>query len=475
MLSNTPYLQIRKALDGGELTCAQLLDHYLTNIHAKNDALNAFLSVYEEEARNQAKIIDEKLKQGVAGKLAGLVVGIKDVLCYKGHPLSMGSKILENFESQFTATCVERLISEDAIIIGRNNCDEFAMGSSSENSAYGVVKNAHDQSKVPGGSSGGSAVAVQADMCAVSLGTDTGGSVRQPASFCGIVGFKPTYSRISRYGLASYASSFDCIGIFANAIEDVALVLEVMAGEDDFDSTVSQRPVENYSTFAPIDGATTIATFNEAYDSGVQLEVKEAVKNLLTDLKSDHDITNVNFPLLNYALATYYILTTAEASSNLSRYDGVKFGHRVTDPKDLEDMYKRSRTEGFGMEVLKRILLGTFVLSASYHDAFYTKAQKARRMIKQEMEKIFVTSDFIILPTAPTTAFELNAKTKDPLEMYLADLLTVPASIGGFPALSIPIGKDQNGMSIGLQIIANTFEETKLLSFAKHIQDKYSL
>ncbi|MFT6855783.1 MAG: aspartyl-tRNA(Asn)/glutamyl-tRNA(Gln) amidotransferase subunit A [Cyclobacteriaceae bacterium] len=472
MLSNTPYLKIRKALDEGELSCAQLLDHYLTNIHNKNPELNALLSVYEEEAKVRAQVIDEKLKLGTAGKLAGLVVSIKDVLCYKNHPLSMGSKILENFESQFSATCVERLLAEDAIIIGRNNCDEFAMGSSSENSAYGVVRNADDTNRVPGGSSGGSAVSVQADMCAVSLGTDTGGSVRQPASFCGIVGFKPTYSRISRYGLASYASSFDAIGIFANSVEDTALVLEIIAGEDDFDSTVSQKPVENYSKFEKNIGEYTIATFNEAYEHGMQHEVKEHVQSLLEGLKTQHKVESIDFPLLNYALATYYILTTAEASSNLSRYDGVKFGHRVANPKDLEDMYKRSRTEGFGKEVLKRILLGTFVLSASYLDAFYTKAQKSRRMIKQEMEKIFEKSDFIILPTAPTTAFELNAKTQDPLEMYLADLLTVPASIGGFPAISIPIGKDKNGMSIGLQIVANTFEETKLLSFAKSIQDK---
>ncbi|MEP0368749.1 MAG: Asp-tRNA(Asn)/Glu-tRNA(Gln) amidotransferase subunit GatA [Cyclobacteriaceae bacterium] len=471
MQANSSFHQLRKEIDGGNLTCVDIVRHYLDNINSKNPELNAFLTIYDQEALDQAAAIDQKIANNSAGRLAGMVVGLKDVLCYQDHPLNCGSKILGDFESQFSATCVERLLAEDAIVIGRNNCDEFAMGSSCENSAFGPVKNADNTNRVPGGSSGGSAVAVQADMCAISLGTDTGGSVRQPASFCDVVGFKPTYSRISRHGLAAYASTFDTIGIFSNTIEDAALVLEIIAGEDTHDSTVSTEEVKPYSQILDFEGKVKIAYLKETMESdAIKPEVKEAVIKVGEELKSEgHQVDEVSFPLMEYALPTYYILTTAEASSNLSRYDGVKYGYRVENPENLEAMYKKTRTQGFGPEVFRRIMLGTFVLSASYHDAYYIKAQKVRRLIKNKLEELFESYDFVVLPTAPSTAFELGSKTSDPMEMYLADLFTVQASVAGAPAISIPVAKDSDGMSIGLQVISKVFTEDKLLAFSKYL------
>lgn len=370
---------IQQELQDGSFTCTQLVEQYLENIRQKAD-LNAFLEVYDQEALQQAQVVDQKIAENKAGKLAGLVIGIKDVLCHKDHPLQCSSKILEGFQSQFTATAVQRLLEEDAIIIGRQNCDEFAMGSSNENSAFGVVRNAANPGHVPGGSSGGSAVAVQANMCLVSLGTDTGGSVRQPAAFCGVVGLKPSYGRISRYGLAAYASSFDCIGIFGKNIADVAQVLEIMAGEDEYDTTVSKKAVPAYSKALNFAGKAKIAYLKETLESpGLHPEVKLATEKKLAFLKAQgHSVEAVDFPLLAYILPTYYILTTAEASSNLARYDGVRYGFRSPNNEDLVKMYKQTRTEGFGAEVKRRILLGTFVLSASYYDAYYTKAQRVR-------------------------------------------------------------------------------------------------
>lgn len=471
MPANLSFFQSRERLHAGKTTCQEIVRACLANIHSKNDKLNAFLSVYEQEALERAKGVDQKIQRGKAGKLAGMVVGIKDVLCYRDHPLQCGSRILDGFHSQFTATAVQRLLDEDAIIIGRNNCDEFAMGSSCENSAFGPVINADGQNRVPGGSSGGSAVAVQSGMCTVALGTDTGGSVRQPASFCGIIGMKPTYSRISRHGLAAYASTFDTIGIFSNSIEDSALVLEVIAGKDDYDSTVSRQLVEEYTTDLDIRSSYKVAYLKECIENdAIQEEVKQSVLDIVSQLQSlGHAVEEVSFPLMEYALPTYYILTTAEASSNLSRYDGVRYGYRTPAPSNLEEMFKKTRTEGFGEEVLRRILLGTAVLSSSYHDAYYTKAQKVRRLIQKSLNRLLDDYDFIILPTAPTTAFELGSKTANPMEMYLADLFTVQASVAGVPAISVPVGRDQDGMSIGLQIISRAFSEQKLFGFARHI------
>lgn len=472
-----PYATFRDVqhdLRRGDITCKDLVAYYLDNIHA-NVHLNAFLSVYEDEARSKAAEIDQKIKNGCAGRLAGLVIGIKDVFAYQDHPLQASSKILNGFKSQYNATVVQRLLDEDAIIIGRQNCDEFAMGSSNENSAFGPALNAADPSRVPGGSSGGSAVAVQADMCHVSLGSDTGGSVRQPAAFCGIVGLKPTYSRISRHGLIAYGSSFDCVGIFGKSVEDVALVLEVIAGPDEFDSTVSHEKVPSYASACtlPIEKKYRVAYLREIDESeGLQPEIKNAITRSLEQLRqSGHFVQVIDFPLQEYVLPTYYILATAEASSNLSRFDGVRYGHRTNIPGDLLDMYKKSRSEGFGKEVQRRILLGTFVLSASYYDAYYTKAQKVRRIIREKTKEILREFDFIVMPITPTTAFKLGDHSENPIEMYLADLFSVQANVAGVPAIAIPCGKDNSGLPIGMQIIADDFEESKLLHFSNALKN----
>ncbi len=462
--------EIKKSLDNKETSCQAIVNHYLSNIKEKVH-LNAFLEIFEESALAQAKNVDEKIKSGKAGKLAGMVIGIKDVLCYEGHVSTASSKILQNFESQFTATAVQRLIDEDAVIIGRLNCDEFGMGSSNENSAYGKVLNAIDESRVPGGSSGGSAVAVQANLCTVSLGTDTGGSVRQPAAFTGLVGIKPTYSRVSRWGLIAYASSFDTIGVFSRNVRDNAVVLETIAGADNQDSTVSKKAVPHYSELLHFDKRVKIAYLKETVESpALQKEIKEQTLNALDLLKNEgHQVEEVNFPLLKYILPTYYILTTAEASSNLSRFDGVKYGYRTPNAHNLESMYKLTRSEGFGEEVKRRIMLGTFVLSASYYDAYFTKAQKVRRLIKEFTEDLLNKFDYILLPTTPTTAFKFGEHSNDPVAMYLEDLYTVQASVSGVPALSIPIGKDEKDLPIGLQIMANSFKEAELYAFANYL------
>ena len=461
------FCDIQKDLKEGTLTCIERVQYHLDNI-ARKQHLNAFLSVYAEEALTRASEIDNKIKTGTAGKLAGLVVGLKDVLAYKDHPLQAGSKILDGFISQFNATAVQRLLNEDAIIIGRQNCDEFAMGSSNENSAFGPVLNDADNSRVPGGSSGGSAVAVMADMCQVSLGSDTGGSVRQPAAFCGVIGLKPTYSRISRYGLVAYGSSFDCVGIFSKSLDDIALVLGVIAGPDQYDSTVSQNPVPDYS-ITENNKKYKIAYIRETLESpALQKEIKQAITSKIANLKSEgHTVEAIDFPLLEYVLPTYYILATAEASSNLSRFDGIRYGHRSKDISDLQSLYRKTRAEGFGKEVQRRILLGNFVLSSSYYDAYYTKAQKVRRLIRDKTKEVFKDYNFIIMPTTPTTAFRLGELTDNPLEMYLADLFSVQANVAGIPGISLPCGNDEKGLPIGLQVIADDFKELDLFQFSK--------
>ncbi len=469
MKTYATFREIQHDLQRGAITSIELVRHHLDNIRKKAH-LNAFLSVYEEEALLQAAAVDKKIKEGNAGKLAGLVVGLKDVLAYKDHPLQGASRVLDGFISQFNGTAVQRLLDEDAIIIGRQNCDEFAMGSSNENSAFGPVLNDADNTRVPGGSSGGSAVAVQADMCQVSIGSDTGGSVRQPAAFCGLVGLKPTYSRISRYGLAAYASSFDCIGIFGKSVEDVALVLEVIAGADDVDSTVSQQPVPSYSAeLTASNGKPYKVAYVREIDGGkgLQPEIRDAIVAKLDQLRAaGHSVEVIDFPLQEYVLPTYYILATAEASSNLSRYDGVRYGYRSAGATDLSSLYKKSRSEGFGKEVQRRILLGTFVLSASYYDAYYTKAQKVRRIIREKTKELLRQYDFIVMPITPTTAFKLGEHTDNPLEMYLADLFSVQANVAGVPAIAVPCGNDNQGLPMGLQVIADDFEESKLLHFS---------
>lgn len=463
--------QVREDIGKGAISCAELTNNYIQKI--KESDLNAFLEVFEESAVEQAELVDEKINKGTAGRLAGMVIGLKDNICYKGHKVSSSSKILEGFESVYNSTVVERLLAEDAIIIGRLNCDEMAMGSSNENSAYGNVLNPVQKDKVPGGSSGGSAAAVKAKLCLAALGSDTGGSIRQPASFCGVVGYKPTYGRVSRYGLLAYASSFDQIGPLTNTVEDAALITEIISGGDEFDSTCSQKPVENYTEKleSSKNERYKIAYIKDCLEmEGVDDEIKQSTLRLIEKLKSEgHEVEAVEFPLLEYLVPNYYVLTTAEASSNLARYDGVHFGYRSESAEDVETTYVQSRSEGFGEEVQRRIMLGTFVLSAGYYDAYYTKGLRVRNIIKQKTEAIFSDFDFILTPTTPSTAFGIGENVDDPITMYLQDIFTVHANLAGVPAVSLPLGEHSNGLPYGIQVMASSFQDAKLFEFSNQL------
>jgi aspartyl-tRNA(Asn)/glutamyl-tRNA(Gln) amidotransferase subunit A len=465
--------QYHTALQNGNTTCVTAVEFYLQQIE-KQSNLNAFVQVFTADALAKAAALDAQRLQHPTkplGKLHGVVVSIKDVICYKGHTITAASAMLHNYTSLYNATAVQRLLDQDAIIIGINNCDEFAMGSGSENSIYGVIKNAANTSKVPGGSSGGSAVAVQAHMCMVSLGSDTGGSVRQPADFCGIVGYKPTYGGISRHGLIAYASSFDQIGILAHSITDVSAVLAVISGPDEYDTTALQQKIEplpatsNNKTYK-------IAYFNQAlHNTALDSEIATATFQKIEELKSKgHSVEAIDFPLMDYLVPTYYVLTTAEASSNLNRYDGVKFGHRTNKPyHSLNHFYELNRTEGFGKEVQKRIMLGTFVLSSGYYDAYYTKAQQVRQLLAQFIQTVFTTYDFIIIPTVPKTAPNIGDKEKDPIAVYLSDVYTVLSNLTGIPAVAIPVATHSNGMPFGMQLMAAASNDALLLQFAEQV------
>lgn len=455
----------------GKVSAETIVKEALKAIESKNH-LHAFLEVFSESAMQKAKAVDEKLKQNKAGKLAGVIVGLKDNICYKGHKVSASSKILEGFESLYSATVVERLLAEDAIIIGRLNCDEFAMGSSNENSAFGPVLNPLNEKCVPGGSSGGAAAAVAAHLCHVTLGSDTGGSIRQPASFTGTVGLKPTYGRVSRYGLIAYASSFDQIGPITQSVEDAALVLEVISGKDPCDNTTSSEQVPAYTESLKQEATYKIACIKECIEAeGLDADVKQNVLNQLEAFKkAGHQVEMVSFPYLDYLVPTYYVLTTAEASSNLSRFSGMHYGYRSAKGSDLESTYKKSRSEGFGTEVKRRIMLGTFVLSAGYYDAYYSKGQKVRRIIQEKTQALFKEFDFVVTPSTPGTAFEFGKNSADPIKMYLEDIFTVQANIAGVPAISVPSGKAANGLPTGIQIMCDYFQEAKMLSLAAKIK-----
>ena len=459
--------EVRSDLNSGAVSCVQLVNHYLQNIEDKKH-LNAFLEVWADEALSRATLIDEKIKLGTAGRLAGVVVALKDVLAYENHKVGSSSKILEGFESLYSATVVQRLFNEDAIFIGRTNCDEFAMGASNENSAYGPVKNAADESRVPGGSSGGSAVAVQANMCHCALGSDTGGSIRQPSAFTGTFGFKPTYGLISRFGLLAYASSFDQIGPMTKSLEDNMLLTEIMAGFDQHDATMRQQPADKYTT-AVAPKKAKFAVMNEAiHHPGVAEEVKSSFKILIQNLESaGHEITYFDFPLLEQLVPAYYVLTTAEASSNLSRYTGMLYGKRSENAHDLESTYTLSRTEGFGPEVKRRIMLGTFVLSSDHYDAYYSKAQKVRRVIQDQTNAVLGNVDAILIPTTSTPAFKFGEKSKDPIAMYLADLFTVQANLAGNPAISLPLFETEAGLPMGIQLMGKSFKEQELFNLSQ--------
>jgi len=462
---------LQSDLKSGSVTCESLVKEAVLAIALKKN-LNAFLEVFEKAASEQAIEIDKKIKAGKAGKLAGVIIGLKDNICFKGHKVSASSKILEGFESLYSATVVERLLAEDAIIIGRLNCDEFAMGSSNENSAFGNVLNPLNEKCVPGGSSGGAAAAVAANLCHVSLGSDTGGSIRQPASFTGTVGLKPTYGRVSRYGLIAYASSFDQIGPITKNVEDAALILEIISGKDVHDNTSSSEKVPVYTAGLKEDKKYRIAYLKECVESeGLDPEVKKCILQHIEILKAaGHTLEPIAFPYLEYLVPTYYVLTTAEASSNLSRFAGIHYGHRSTSATDLESTYKKSRSEGFGKEVKRRIMLGTFVLSAGYYDAYYSKGQKVRRVIKNKTQEILKDFDFILTPSTPGTAFEFGKNSADPIKMYLEDIFTVQANIAGVPAISVPCGTHSNGLPMGLQLMADYFQEEKLLNLASKIK-----
>jgi aspartyl-tRNA(Asn)/glutamyl-tRNA(Gln) amidotransferase subunit A len=464
--------QYQLALTENKISCTEAVRHYLAAIESRKH-LNAFVHVFAEEALQKAAALDAKRASGnTIGKLHGVIIAIKDVICYKDHPVSAASGILENFISVYSATAVEKLMAEEAIIIGVCNCDEFAMGSTNENSVYGKVLNALDETRVPGGSSGGSAVAVQAGLCMVSLGSDTGGSVRQPADFCGIVGLKPTYGRISRYGLIAYASSFDQIGIFANNVEDTALVLQTISGADEYDSTVSQKKAEDFLPNLATNKKFRFAYFKETLEHlSLDKEIADGIKKTIQQLKDEgHEVDALSFEYLDYIVPAYYILTTAEASSNLARYDGVRYGYRSSKPaNDLTEFYRHNRSEGFGKEVKRRIMLGSFVLSTGYYDAYFTKAQKVRRKLVEKTELVFSNYDFILMPVSPSVAFKIGEKSEDPIAMYLADIYTVFANLTGIPGISIPLFKHSNGMPFGLQLMAKQFDELSLLQAAKQL------
>ena len=449
-----------------KFSCNDAVNFYLNNIE-KNKHLNAFVEVYKKEAIQKAVLLDEQRAQGKPiKKLHGVVIAIKDVICYKDHKVTAASKILENFKSLYTATALQFLIDEDAIIIGNCNCDEFAMGSTNENSAYGKVLNSLDETKVPGGSSGGSAVAVQANMCMVSLGSDTGGSVRQPADFCGIIGLKPGYGTISRYGLIAYASSFDQIGIFGKNLNDVKLLLQIMSAYDPMDSTMN---IEKLKKAEP-KTVFKLAYFKQAVNhKGLDPEIALKIKSFVSSAKEvGHEVTEINFDLLDYVVPAYYVLTTAEASSNLNRYDGIRYGHQnLNNLESLNDFYLHNRSKAFGIEVKRRIMLGTFVLSAGYYDAYFSKAQQIRKLLVKAVSEIFSSFDAIIMPVSPCTAFKIGENDKDPIAMYLADIYTVFANLTGIPAIAIPLFSHSNNMPFGIQILCNKQQELLLLNISE--------
>lgn len=463
------FSSLKPKVNSGEISVTKTVTRFLETIAKDNANINAFLEVYADEALEQAKIVDAKIANGTQGKLAGMVISIKDNICYKNHKVSAASKMLENFESLYTATALQRLLDEDVIVIGRVNCDEFAMGSSNENSAFGPVKNPLNTEYVTGGSSGGSVASVAAHMCHASIGSDTGGSIRQPASYTNLVAIKPTYGLVSRFGLIAFASSFDQIGPICHTVQDAALLLDIMAGIDVNDGTSIDK-TESISVNKSTE-TKKIAIIKEAINNpGLDPEVKIAFDKQIEQLKKDgHEINEVSLPLLDYLVPTYYILTTAEASSNLARYDGIHYGYRSEKAQSIDETYVMSRSEAFGPEVKRRILLGTFVLSSGFYDAYYSKAQKVRRLITEQTHNLLKENDFIFGPTTASAAFKLGEKASDPIQLYLEDIFTVQANLTGIPAISIPGGTKTNQLPFGFQLMAANHKETELLTFAAEL------
>jgi aspartyl-tRNA(Asn)/glutamyl-tRNA(Gln) amidotransferase subunit A len=454
----------------GKASAAEITDAFLAAIRDREPTVQAFMHVDEADARRQAAAVDAKRKAGLPlGRLAGVPVAVKDVLCTKGTPTTCSSKILDGFVPPYDAHVVERLRAADAVLIGKTNMDEFAMGSSTENSGYKTTRNPWDPSRIPGGSSGGSAACVAACQAPVSLGTDTGGSIRQPASLCGIVGIKPTYGRVSRYGLIAFASSLDQVGPFTHDLTDCALMMEVLAGHDERDSTSVDRPVPAYSKTLndPVKGL-RIGVPKEFFGEGLDGEVEAAVRAALKEYeRQGATLVDVSLPHSPYALAAYYIVAPAEASSNLARFDGMHYGHRTKQRADLIGTYSKSRAEGFGKEVRRRIMIGTYVLSSGYKDAYYVKALKVRRLVKRDYDEAFEKCDVIMGPTTPTAAFKAGEKADDPLAMYLSDVYTVSCNLAGIPGVSIPCGFTTGGLPIGLQLLSPPFDEERMLRIGR--------
>lgn len=465
--------ELSALLEAGDVSSVQLTEHFLARIKAHDPELNSFISVTETQALAAAAEADALRSAGKAGPLTGIPIAHKDIFCTRGVKTSCGSKMLDNFASPYDATVVEKLQQAGVVMLGKTNMDEFAMGSSNETSFYGAVKNPWNTRAVPGGSSGGSAASVAARLAPAATGTDTGGSIRQPASFCGITGLKPTYGRVSRYGMIAFASSLDQAGPMAQSAEDCALLLNAMSGFDPKDSTSLEQPVPDYSAELnkPLDGL-RIGLPKEYFGEGLSADINKVVQAALQQYRDmGAEIIDISLPNTHLAVPVYYVVAPAECSSNLSRFDGVRFGHRCDDPKDLEDLYKRSRGEGFGEEVKRRIMVGTYALSAGYYDAYYIKAQQLRRMISDDFKQAFEKVDVIMGPAAPETAFNIGEKTDDPISMYLSDIYTIAVNLAGLPGMSVPAGFSNN-MPVGLQIIANHFEESRLLNVAHQYQQQ---
>ncbi len=472
-MHNKSITQLAAGLRAGDFSSVELTRHYLQRIRQLDGTFNSFITITEEQALAQAEAADKQLAAGEGSVLTGIPIAHKDIFCTQGVRTSCGSRMLDNFISPYDATVVERLAGAGVVMLGKTNMDEFAMGSSNETSFYGPVKNPWDRNKVPGGSSGGSAAAMAARLCAAATGTDTGGSIRQPAALCGITGIKPTYGRVSRYGMIAFASSLDQAGPMAASAEDAALMLQAMAGFDQRDSTSMQQPVPDYSatlneSLQGLKVGLPKEYFDEGLDAGVRQSVEQAIE-VYTALGAE--VREITLPNTGLAVATYYVVAPAECSSNLSRFDGVRFGYRCDDPVDLEDLYKRSRSEGFGEEVKLRILIGAYVLSAGYYDAYYLKAQKLRHLISDDFKQAFEEVDVIMGPASPTTAFGVGEKSDDPVSMYLSDVYTIATNMAGLPGISIPCAP-VGGMPVGLQIIGNYFDEARLLNAAHQFQQQ---
>jgi aspartyl-tRNA(Asn)/glutamyl-tRNA(Gln) amidotransferase subunit A len=470
-MHNKSLSELSASLHNGKFTSVELTQHYLDRINKHNGELNAFITVADEHALKQAAAADQRLQQKTAGKLTGIPLAHKDIFCTQGLRTSCASKMLDNFISPYNATVVEKINAAGMVTLGKTNMDEFAMGSSNETSFYGAVKNPWDLERVPGGSSGGSAAAMAARLAPIATGTDTGGSIRQPASLCNLTGLKPTYGRISRYGMIAFASSLDQAGPMASSAEDAALLLNEMAGFDERDSTSVEREVPDYTANLndSLEGL-KIGLPKEFFDEGLDTDVAATIQTAIKVYESlGATVKEITLPNTGLSVPTYYVVAPAECSSNLSRMDGVRFGHRCDEPKDLDDLYIRSRGEGFGEEVKRRIMIGTYALSAGYYDAYYLKAQQCRRLISDDFKQAFNEVDVIIGPTAPTTAFKTGEKIDDPVAMYLADIYTISTNLAGLPGMSIPAGF-VDGLPVGLQLIGNYFEEAKLLNIAHRYQ-----